>query len=297
MIVGTGNVGASIAFSLLNQRTPVNEIILTDINLDDAEGEAMDLTDALSVSPSYMKVRSGSYDDARGCDIIVITAGAKQKPGQTRMDILKDNAKILKPMIESIMKSGFDGIFLVVSNPVDVLTYLVWKYSGLPSNRVISSGTVLDSARLRKRISELLNINPKSVHAYIIGEHGDTEFTFWSNANIGGERIATMISEPTRLKIEEEVRTGGYEIINRKGSTYYGIALCVSQIINTILNDERRILSVSTYDDNNNVFYGYPAVIGGKGVYRRLDLKLNEEEGIKLQKSINVLKEAIKSVS
>lgn len=297
MIVGTGNVGASIAFSLLNQRTPVNEIILTDINLDDAEGEAMDLTDALSVSPSYMKVRSGSYDDARGCDIIVITAGAKQKPGQTRMDILKDNAKILKPMIESIMKSGFDGIFLVVSNPVDVLTYLVWKYSGLPSNRVISSGTVLDSARLRKRISELLNINPKSVHAYIIGEHGDTEFTFWSNANIGGERIATMISEPTRLKIEEEVRTGGYEIINRKGSTYYGIALCVSQIINTILNDERRILSVSTYDDNNNVFYGYPAVIGRKGVYRRLDLKLNEEEGIKLQKSINVLKEAIKSVS
>ena len=297
MIVGTGNVGASIAFSLINQRTPVNEIILTDINMEDAEGEAMDLTDALSVSPSYMKVKSGTYEDAKGCDIIVITAGAKQKPGETRLDILKDNAKIIQPMIKKIMESGFDGIFLVVSNPVDIITYLVWKYSGLPPNRIISSGTVLDSARLRKRIANLLNVNPKSVHAYQIGEHGDSEVTLWSTAQIGGQEIGSLISEPTRKEIEEKVRTGGYEIINRKGSTYYGIALCVSQIINSILNDEHRILPVSTYDDNNDVFYGYPAVIGRRGVYRRLNLKLSEEEGIKLQKSINVLKEAIKSIS
>ncbi len=296
MIVGTGNVGASIAFSLINQRTPVNEIILTDINTDDAEGEAMDLTDALSVSPSFVKISSGTYADAKNCDIVVITAGAKQKPGETRMDILKDNAGIIEPMVKEIMKSGFDGIFLVVSNPVDVLTYLVWKHSGFPPNRVISSGTVLDSARLRKRIANLLNVNPKSVHAYQIGEHGDSEVTVWSNAQIGGQKIDSLIYEPTRLEIEEKVRTGGYEIINRKGSTYYGIALCVSQIINSILNDERRILPVSTYDDNNDVFYGYPAVIGRRGVYRRLELKLNEIEGVKLQKSINTLKEAIKEV-
>lgn len=297
MIVGTGNVGASIAFSLINQRTPVNEIVLTDINMDDAEGEAMDLTDALSVSPSFVKISQGTYDDAKSCDIIVITAGAKQKPGETRLDILKDNAKIIEPMIKKIMNSGFDGIFLVVSNPVDIITYLVWKYSGLPPNRVISSGTVLDSARLRKRIATLLNVNPKSVHAYQIGEHGDSEVTLWSTAQIGGQEVSSLISEPTRKEIEEKVRTGGYEIINRKGSTYYGIALCVSQIVNSILNDEHRVLSVSTYDDNNDVFYGYPAVIGRRGVYRRLNLKLSEEEGIKLQKSINTLREAIKSVS
>lgn len=296
MIVGTGNVGASIAFSLINQRTPVNEIVLTDINMEDAEGEAMDLTDALSVSPSFVKVSHGDYSEARNCDIVVITAGAKQKPGQTRMDILKDNAKIIKPMVKEIMDSGFDGIFLVVSNPVDVLTYLVWKCSGLPPNRVISSGTVLDSARLRKRIANLLNVHPKSVHAYQIGEHGDSEVTVWSNAQIGGEKISSLIYEPTRLEIEEKVRTGGYEIINRKGSTYYGIALCVSQIVNSILNDERRILSVSTYDDNNDIFYGYPAVIGRRGVYRRLDMQLSEQEAIKLQKSINTLKSAVKSV-
>ena len=192
MIVGTGNVGASIAFALMNQRTAVNEIILTDIMAKDAEGEAMDLRDALAVAPSYIKIRNGTYKDARDCDVVVIAAGAAQKPGETRMQLLKKNVNILKGMIEQIMDSGFDGIFLVVTNPMDVLTYYTMKFSGLPAEKVIGSGTVLDSARLRTRIAGYLNVNPKSVHAYQIGEHGDSELTVWSLADIGGQKVTDV---------------------------------------------------------------------------------------------------------
>lgn len=297
MIVGTGNVGASIAFSLINQRTSINEIILTDINSKDAEGEAMDLSDALPVAPTTIKLSAGTYADAKSCDVVIITAGVPQRPGETRMDLLNNNAKIIKSMIKEIMKSGFDGIFLVVSNPMDVLTYLVWKYSGLPENRIIGSGTVLDSARLRQKIATFLNVHPKSIQAYQVGEHGDSEFALWSTANVGGEKITSLVSEPNRKRLEEETRNEAYEIINRKGATYYGIGVCVAHILNSIFDDEHRILSVSSYDDNNDVFYGFPSVVGRRGIYRRLNLKLSEEEGINLQKSINVLKEAIKSVS
>ena len=297
MIVGTGNVGASIAFSLINQRTSINEIILTDINAMDAEGEAMDLSNALPVAPTTIKLRAGTYADAKSCDVIVITAGVPQRPGETRLDLLTNNAKIIKAMVKEIMKSGFDGIFLVVSNPMDVLTYLVWKYSGLPQNRIIGSGTVLDSARLRQKIANQLNVHPKSVQAYQVGEHGDSEFTLWSSANAGGEKLTSLISEPNRQKIEEETRNEAYEIINRKGATYYGIGVCVAHILNSIFDDEHRILPVSNYDDNNDVFYGFPAVVGHRGIYRRINLKMSEKEGIELQKSINILREAIKSVS
>lgn len=293
MIVGTGNVGASIAFSIINQRTSINEIVLTDINSADAEGEAMDLCDALSVAPSYTKITAGTYADAKSCDVVVITAGIPQKPGETRMELLNKNAKIIKSMTKEIMDSGFDGIFLVVSNPMDVLTYLVWKYSGLPQNRVIGSGTVLDSARLRTKIAKTLNLHPKSVHAYQVGEHGDTEFALWSSADAGGEPISSMLSEPVRFEIENATRNEAYEIIQRKGATYYGIGVCIVHILNTIFGDEHRILSVSSYDDNFDVFYGFPTVIGRRGVCRRLNLTLSENEGIALQKSINTLKNAI----
>ena len=296
MMVGTGNVGASIAFSLINQRTAVNELILTDINAEDAEGEAMDLKDALAVAPSYMKIKSGTYKDAKGCDIIIITAGANQKPGETRLDLLKKNASIFRPMIKEIMANGFRGIFLVVTNPMDVLTYLTWKYSGLPSDHVLGSGTVLDSARLRMKLAEKLNVNPKSVHAYQVGEHGDTEFALLSSADLGGQPITSLVSETALLDIEDFARNEAYEIIKKKGATYYGIGACVVHIINCILNDERRVLSVSSYDDNNNLFIGFPTVVGRKGAIRRLDLKLTEAEGIKYQKSVNALKTALKSV-
>lgn len=296
MIVGTGNVGASIAFALINQRTAVNEIILTDIIASDAEGEAMDLRDALAVSPSYVKIKNGTYKDAHDCDVVVITAGANQKPGESRMDLLKKNVNILKGMIEQIMASGFDGIFLVVSNPMDVLTYFTMKFSGLPVERVLGSGTILDSARLRTRIANYLDINPKSIHAYQIGEHGDTELTLWSLADAGGKKITELLPEQTRTDISNFVKNEAYDIIDKKGATYYGIATCVAQILNCILNDERRILAVSSYDNFSGTSFGFPSVVGRGGVIRRLDLKISEHEGVELQKSINTLKKAISSI-
>ncbi len=297
MIVGTGNVGASLGFCLINQRTAISELILTDINMDDAEGEAMDLRDTLAVSPSYMKIRSGTYQDAKDCDIIVITAGAPQKPGETRMDLLKKNAKILKDMITEIMSSGFDGIIIMISNPMDVMTYLAQKYSGLPYEKVIGSGTILDSARLRFKISEELGVSPKSVHAFQVGEHGDTEFALWSRATLGGEPLEKLISKTKRDDIENYARNEAYEIINKKGATYYGIGACVAKLINCILGDERRILPVSSYDSYSDIYYGFPAIVGREGIIKKLDLELSEQEGIKLQKSINALKSAIIEVS
>ncbi len=293
MIVGTGNVGASIGYCLVNQRTAVTDLVLTDIVAEDAEGEAMDLRDTLAVSPSFMKIKSGTYKDAGDCDIIIITAGAPQKPGETRMDLLKKNSAIFKDMIKEIMDSGFSGIFLVVTNPMDVMTYLTWRYSGLPHEQVIGSGTVLDSARLRYRISERLGVAPKSVHAFQIGEHGDTEFALWSSANMGGMPLNKILNAKERQEIEDFARKEAYEIINKKGATYYGIGACVTKIINCILGDERRIMTVSSYDDFTDVYNGFPAILGRNGIIRRLDVKLTEEEGVKLQKSTNAIKEAI----
>lgn len=292
MIVGTGNVGASIAFAITQQRTAVNEIVLTDIVAKDAEGEAMDLVDALAVSPSYVKISNGTYKDAKDCDIVVITAGAAQRSNETRLQLLKKNVNILKGMIQQIMDSGFDGIFLVVTNPMDVLTYFALKFSGLPAERVIGSGTVLDSARLQQRTASYLNVNPKSVHAYQVGEHGDSEVTLWSLADVGGQKVEDLLDSGMREDISEFVRAKAYEIIERKGATYYGIASCVVQIINSILNDEMRVLPVSSYDGFSGTCFGWPSVVGREGVIRRLDVKLSEKEGIDLQKSINVLKNA-----
>ncbi len=296
MIVGTGNVGSSIAYALLNQRTAVTEIILVDIDNEDAKGEVMDLSDALAVAPSYLKLKAGGYPDARDADVCIITAGANQKPGETRTDLVKKNAKIIKEIAESVMNSGFNGIFLMVSNPVDTLSFLTYKYSGLPSEKVIGSGTVLDSARLRYDLAKKLDVHPKSVHAYQVGEHGDSEFALWSLATIGGEKIEKLVSKADRTQIELDTRNRAYEIIRKKGATYYGIGACVTQIVNCILNDERRVLSVSNYDDNNGIYDGFPAVVGRDGIVRRLELPLSEQEGIKLQRSANAIKATIKEV-
>lgn len=296
MIVGTGNVGANLGFCLVNQRTAISELILTDINTDDAEGEAMDLRDTLAVSPAYMKIRSGTYQDAKDCNIIVITAGAPQKPGETRMDLLKKNSEILKDMISQIMAAGFDGIIIMVTNPMDVMTYLAMQYSGLPPEKVIGSGTILDSARLRFKISEELGVSPKSVHAFQVGEHGDTEFALWSAATLGGLPLEKLLKKARRQEIEDYARNEAYEIISKKGATYYGIGACVAKLINCILGDERRILPVSSYDSYSDVYYGFPAIVGREGVIKKLDLDLPEKEGVALQKSINALKSAIRAV-
>lgn len=295
MIVGTGNVGASIAYALINQRTAVNEIILTDIDVADAEGEALDLCDALAVAPSWLKIRAGSYRDAKLCDICILTAGANQKPGETRTELVQKNARIIRSIVEEIMAAEFNGIFLVVSNPVDALSYLTWQYSGLPSESVIGSGTVLDSARLRYRLAETLGVHPKSVHAYQIGEHGDSEFALWSSANIGGENLASLVDEPERKAIEDYARNKAYDIIQKKGATHYGIGACVVQIVNCILNDERRVLCVSSYDDCSDTYNGFPAIVGRHGIVRRIELEMTEPEGIKFQKSINALRRTLKA--
>lgn len=296
MIVGTGNVGASIAFALLNQRTPVSELILTDLDMADAEGEAMDLNNALAVAPSWLKIRASGYGAAKDCDICVLTAGANQKPGESRTDLVQKNTKITKSIVEQVMQNGFDGIFIVVANPMDTLSYLTWQYSGLPCERVIGSGTILDSARLRFKLAKRLGVHPKSVHAYQVGEHGDSEFTLWSSANVGGESIAKLIPEAEREQITEAVRHEAYEIIQKKGATHYGVGACTVQLINCILNDEKRVMPVSSLDDCTDVYSGFPAVVGRKGVVRRLEVELNEQEGIKMQRSVNVLKQTLAKV-
>lgn len=296
MIVGTGNVGASIAYAILNQRTPVKEIILTDIDTADAEGEAMDLSDALAVAPSFLKIRAGNYQDAKDCDICIITAGANQKPGETRTDLIQKNSAILKSIISPVMASGFSGILLLVANPVDTLTYLAWRYSGLPPEQVIGSGTVLDSARLRFMLAQKLDTHPKSIHAYQIGEHGDSEITLWSAATIGGEKLQNLLPQTEQKTISTQVRDEAYKIIQKKGATHYGIGACVVQIVNCILNDERRVLSVSSYDDNTDTYYGFPAVVGRQGIIRRLEVNLTENEAVNLQKSINSIKKTIREV-
>lgn len=290
MIVGTGNVGASIAFAIVNQQTPVQEIILTDLNSADATGEAMDLADALSVVSSWVKISTGTYADTTDCDICILTAGANQKPGESRTDLLEKNAEIVRSITKSVMDSGFSGIFIVVTNPVDVLTHVVLQTSGLPPEQVVGSGTLLDSSRLHNAISEELHIHPKSIHAYQVGEHGDSEVTLWSLANIGGETIDHFLSRERQAVISTKVRKKAYQIISRKGATYYGIGACVVQILRAILDDERRVLPISSYDDCQDVYYGFPTVIGRAGAIRRLDLKLPETEAVALQKSINQIK-------
>lgn len=296
MIVGTGNVGASIAFSIVNQEVAVNELVLVDANKERAEGEAIDLSDAVSVTPGFNRIYAGTYEDARDCDIVVITAGAAQKEGETRMDLLNKNAAIMKGIVDPIMQSGFCGIFIVVTNPMDVMTYLVWKYSDLPSEKVIGSGTVLDSARLCQRLSEYINVSAKSIHAHQIGEHGDTEFALWSNSYINGQPIKGLLPKNILDDIEDYTRGEAYDIINRKGATYYGIGACVTLIIDVILKDENRVLSVSSYDDYTGVYNSFPAVLGRKGVVKRLELKMSEKEGVKFQKANNALKKAINSI-
>lgn len=296
VIIGCGNVGMSYAYALLNQRTHVNSLALIDLNKERVEGEVMDLNHCLAFSPSKMKIKVGDYSDCKDADLIVIAAGVNQKPGETRIDLLKRNAAIFKGIITEVMKNGFDGIFLIATNPVDIMTYLTQKYSNMPRYKVIGSGTSLDTARLRFLISDKVKVSPSNVHGYVIGEHGDSEFIPWSDVNIALQDITSFISKEEMDELEEEVKTAAYKIINAKGATYYGIGMCLVRITNAILGDENSVMVVSTYDDTNDVYIGLPSVINSVGADRKIDFKLNEEETAKLTNSINVLKDAIKEL-
>ena len=296
VVIGCGNVGMSYAYALLNQRTSVGELVLIDLDEKRVEGEVMDLNHCLAFAPSKINIKKGDYNDCSDATIVVIAAGANQLPGETRMDLINKNSKIFKTIVKSVVDNGFDGIFLVATNPLDVMTYLTWKYSGFNPNKIIGSGTCLDTARLRFLVGDRLGINPKNVHAYVIGEHGDSEFVPWSNANIGLQNIKNFLEEEELNEIHNKVKNAAYEIINRKGATYYGIGISLVKITNAILGDENAILTVSSYDKENNIFMGIPSIVNRNGIKQRIYIELNDEETKKLQNSVNVIKEAIEKI-
>ena len=296
VIIGCGNVGMSYCYALLNQRTYVNEIALIDLDTDRIDGEVMDLNHCLAYSPSKLVIKRGEYSDCKDAKIVVIAAGANQNPGETRMDLIHKNSNIFKGIVENVMASGFDGIFLVATNPLDVMTYLTYKYSKLPHNRVLGSGTTLDTARLKYLISEKIGVSPKDIHAYVMGEHGDSEFVPWSNANVALKGMRYYLTEEEKVQIESDVRNSAYEIINRKGATYYGIGMCLVRITNAILGDENVILSVSAYDKENEIYISTPAIINKQGVKEKIYVPFNREETEKITNSINVIKDAINNL-
>ncbi|KOS29212.1 lactate dehydrogenase [Bacillus anthracis] len=305
VLVGTGAVGCSYAYSMINQAV-AEEFVLVDVNEAKAEGEAMDLSHAVPFSPSPTKVWRGSYEDCKDADFVVITAGLPQKPGETRLDLVEKNAKIFKQIVRGIMDSGFDGIFLIATNPVDILTYVTWKESGLPKDRVIGSGTTLDSARFRYMLGEYLDVDPRNIHAYIIGEHGDTELPVWSHVTVGIQKLQTFLEKDKTYNQEDldkifiNVRDAAYHIIERKGATYYGIGMSLLRVTKAILNDDNSVLTVSAYLEGQygekDVYIGVPAVINRDGVREIVELDLSEDEELKFAHSVQVLKETMAPV-
>jgi len=296
VIIGCGNVGMSYAYALLNQKNSVNKLVLIDLDKDRIDGEVMDLNHCLSFAPSKIDITNGDYSDCSDAKIVVIAAGANQEVGETRMDLINKNSKIFKSIVESVMKSGFNGVFLVATNPVDVMSYLTFKYSGLPSSQVIGTGTSLDTSRLRYVIADKLDINPKNVHAYVVGEHGDSEFVLWSSAIIGTQNINDFLTLEDKNNIHLQVKNAAYEIINRKGATYYGIGMCLVKITDAILNDKNCVMTVSTYNVENDVYVGLPVVLGNNGIKKKMFVKLDGEEIVNMKNSIKVIKDAINKV-
>ena len=302
VLIGTGFVGMSMAYSLLNQGG-INELVLIDVLKEKAEGEAMDLAHGMPLAPSKINIKAGDYDECKNANIVVITAGLNQKPGQTRLELAKANATIMKDITQKVVDSGFKGIFVVASNPVDLMTYVVSKVSKFPKNKVIGSGTVLDTARLRYLIGEEFSVCSKNVHAYVLGEHGDSSFVPWKHAYIGCKNIMEIIEETNKTvkdleKIYTDVQQAAYEIINRKKATYYGIGMALANLIKAILNDENTILTVSTKLEgeykHKDVFIGVPAFINHDGVNQILQLKLDETDQAKFDNSCNTLEKTIK---
>lgn len=306
-IIGVGNVGATFAFSLMESGL-AREIVLIDKNEQRANGECMDLNHgAAFMSP--VKIYPSGYEGCKDADIVVFTAGAKQKPEESRLDLLERNIEVFKEIIEGIADYAKDAILLAVTNPVDILSYVTMKISGFPKEKVIGSGTVLDTSRFRYLLSEHCRVDPRNVHAYIIGEHGDTELAVWSQANIAGIKLSDYCPSCGRKdcdyksdlqKIFEQVKDAAYKIIEAKGATYYAIGLSIVKIVASILRDENSVLPVSTFIEDyygiDDVYLSVPAVINRKGVERVLKLKLSEEEVRNLRYSADRLKSVIKNI-
>lgn len=304
-VIGCGFVGSATAFALMQSRL-FSEMVLLDANRAKAEGEAMDIAHGIPFA-GQMKIYAGDYDDICDAGIIVITAGANQKPDETRLDLVHKNVEIFKSIIPEIAKRDYKGILLIVSNPVDILTYAAVKLSGLPENRVIGSGTVLDTARLKYLLGEHLSVDSRSVHAFIIGEHGDSEIAVWSSANVSGIPIDDFCEMrghydhvQAMRQIAENVKNSAYEIIARKQATYYGIAMSVRRICEVIVRDEKSILPISTmiHDEYgiDDIALSMPAIVGGEGVETHVPISLNKQETESLIDSAETLKKVAKEL-
>ena len=301
MLVGDGAVGSSYAYAMALQGI-AEEFGIIDVVKERTEGDALDLLDATGYTYPK-KIYSAEYSDCKDADLVVITAGAPQKPGETRLDLVNKNLRILSTIVKPVVESGFQGIFLVAANPVDILTYATWQFSGFPKERVLGSGTSLDTARLRVAMADLTGIkDPRSMHAYIMGEHGDSEFAAYSSASIGSLPFLDWakehdVSKETLEKIEDDVRNKAYEIINKKGATFYGVAAALARISKAILRDEDTVLPVSAYMDGqygiNDVYIGTPAVVCADGIKQVIEVPLNEEVQTKMTESAKTLKQVL----
>lgn len=304
VLVGCGMVGMSFAYSLLNQNI-CDELVLIDINKKRAKGEAEDLSQGLPFAPSNMTIYSGDYNDCKDADVVVICAGAPQENGESRRDLLQKNYKVFKSIVDPVVQSGFNGVFLVASNPVDIMTQVVYELSGFPSGRVLGSGTSLDSARLRHSMSDYFKINPRNVHAYVIGEHGDSEFVPWSQATISVKSLADLENSYPDLMADMEamavnVRDSAYEIIDAKGATYYAIGMVLARLVRAILFDENSIFSVSAFlkgeYNEKGIYIGVPSVVNRSGVREIVEMTLTEEEQEKFHRSSSIIKQMIKEL-
>jgi L-lactate dehydrogenase len=304
-IIGTGRVGASCAYAL-QLRGPASEIVLINANRQRAEGEAMDINHG-SLFTKPVRVWAGDYRDCRDANIVILAAGTSQKPGDTRLDLLRNNASILERTLAPALKYLEDTILVVAANPVDVLTYIAWRMTALPSNRIIGSGTILDTARFRFLLGQHLEIEPHSIHAYIIGEHGDSQVPVWSLANIAGMRLdeytrlnGKSLDDSCRAKIAENTRCAASEIIRRKGATYYAIAAGLVRIIEAIVRDEKSVLTISGVVNGrhglHDVAFSLPSVINRQGIANTLELPLSTEEEAGLEKSAQIIRDAILSL-
>lgn len=304
-VIGCGFVGSATAFTLMQSRL-FSELVLLDVNMEKADGEAKDIAHGIPFA-GQMKIYAGTYDDAADAAIIIITAGANQKPGETRLDLVQKNTAIYQSIIPESVKRDFGGILLIVSNPVDILTYVALKLSGLPENRVLGSGTVLDTARLKYALGEHLGVDSRSVHSFIIGEHGDSEIAAWSSTNVSGiplndfcEMRGHFNHDAAMDAIAEKVKNSAYEIISKKQATYYGIAMSVKRICECIVRNERSILPVSAMMHGEygieDITLSMPAIVGIGGVETHVPIALSEEEAEKLVESAKKLKEVAKGL-
>lgn len=297
VVIGVGAVGSTTAYTLL-LRQRMDELVLIDANEDKAIGDALDMNHGMPFI-GRTKVWAGSYVDCKGADIIIITAGSAQKPGETRVDLLKRNVSIYESIINEVLKYNQDGILLIATNPVDVMAYMAWKKTAWPVERVIGSGTLLDSARFRYLIGQHLNIDSRSIHANIVGEHGDSEVPLWSRAHIAGTEL--VLDDSAKDYIFTNTRDAAYQIINTKGATYYAIALALDRICTAILNDEGAVLSISTllsdYHGISDVFLGIPSIIDRSGVREVLKPEITLDEKELLNQSANKIKDLIHSIS